>query len=111
MKNAVLTALAGLVLVAIVGCTSTTYQGTRDVQAGPTFTEEEKEALTQEDRVAVYNEQVREKDRLICRREKRTGSHRSTMVCRTVEEKEADADSARDALMRARGPTGAPADN
>ena len=111
MKNAVLIALAGLVLAAITGCASTTYQGTRDVQAGQTFTAEEKEAMTQEERVAVYNEQVREKDRLICRKEKRTGSHRSITVCRTVEEKEADETSARDALMRARGPTGNPTTN
>lgn len=56
--------------------------------------------------VAVLNDS--EKDRMICEREKTTGSHRSVVLCMTVEERRKQADITKQALFdseRAHKPT------
>lgn len=81
-----------------------TSQATKDLEDAPRFTEAEKAEMTTEEKVAIYNESMsEEKDRLVCRREKRTGSHRMYTVCFTREEIESDRQSAQDAVWRAKG--------
>lgn len=53
---------------------------------GPKFTEEEKAQMSTEEKVAVYNTEVREEDRIICRREKPLGSHFYRERCFTQKE-------------------------
>ena len=103
--------LAVLASSVLVGCASTEYQGTKDVKAGPTFTEGEKESMSDEEKLAIYNAQVRERDQVVCRRQVTTGSHRKRTVCFTRAEKELAEDAARRSLNRATGLVGAPADN
>jgi hypothetical protein len=103
-----------MVIVAVLvlaGCASSKYQGTKDVKAGPTFTETEKESMSDDEKLAIYNAQVREKDQVVCRRRVTTGSHRKRTVCFTRAERELQEDSARRTLNRSTGLVGAPADN
>ncbi len=96
--------LATLTVIAITGCAMPTSQSSKDLEEAPRFTEEEKDAMTTEEKVAVYNESMsEEKDKLVCRREKRVGSHFPRTVCFTREEIEADRQSAQDAVWRAKG--------
>ena len=53
-------------------------------QTAPTFTQEEKDQMTTEEKVAIYNTQEEEKDQIICRRTQITGSHRKRTVCRSL---------------------------
>ena len=109
-----LLSVAGVVVLAVLvlaGCALAKYQGTKDVQAGPTFTEAEKETMSDEEKIAIYNAQVRERDQIVCRREVMTGSHRKRTVCFTRAEKELAEDAARRSLGRATGIAGAPAEN
>jgi len=70
---------------------------------GPKFTEEQKAEMTPEEKVAIYNAEVREKDRIICRREKPLGSHFYKERCFTQEELD-EAEAAAHEMMRgARG--------
>ncbi len=100
-----------LTVLVLGGCASAEYQGTKDIKAGPTFTQAEKDSLSDEEKLAIYNAQVREKDQIVCRRQVTTGSHRKRTVCFTRAEKERAEDSARRALGAATGLSGAPADN
>ncbi|MGD8978190.1 MAG: hypothetical protein PVG91_11345 [Gammaproteobacteria bacterium] len=97
-------AFALMLLVVCTGCTMPTSQATKDLEDAPKFTEAEKAEMTAEEKVAVYNESMsEEKDKLVCRREKRVGSHRMYTVCFTREEVEANRQSAQDAVWRAKG--------
>ncbi len=111
LSGAGVVVLAVLTVSVMVGCASTEYQGTKDVKAGPTFTDSEKESMSEEEKIAIYNAQVREKDQVVCRRQVTTGSHRKRTVCFTRAEKEKAEESARRSLNRATGLVGAPADN
>jgi hypothetical protein len=72
---------------------------------GPKFTEEEKADMTADEKVAVYNAEVRPEDRIICRREKVLGSHFRQERCYTQKELD-DAQIAAEQMMRAaRGST------
>lgn len=68
--------------------------------------------LTQAVRLEVFNEQelvntlltgAREDSRLVCVREKRTGSNRPTNNCKTVAERRRDREQTQDAMMNNRG--------
>ena len=100
-----------LTVLVLGGCASAEYQGTKDIKAGPTFTQAEKDTMSDEEKLAIYNAQVREKDQIVCRRERMLGSHRKRTVCFTRAEKELAEDAARRSLGRATGITGAPAEN
>ena len=94
-----LVALAG---VLIMGCAS----GAGDVpatvettQAPPEFSQEEKDQMTTEEKVAIYNTQEEEKNQIICRRTQITGSHRKRTVCRTIAQIEEDQENAKRSLQ------------
>lgn len=56
-------------------------QATIDARNGPVFTQEEKDAMSTEEMVALYNAEVREQDELICRRERVVGSRLKKTRC------------------------------
>ena len=59
------------------------------------------ERKQQDQAVAQHNATTADnKDRLVCRKEKKTGSHRPIKICRTVRQIEADKISARTELER-----------
>lgn len=69
-------------------------------------------ALTEAVRLEVFNEQervntlltgAREDSRLVCVREKKTGSNRPTNTCKTVAERRRDHEQTQNALMNNRG--------
>lgn len=54
-----------------------------------------------DEKVAAYNEDKDEKEKVICRREKRTGSHFSRRRCVTASQAKREREEAQDALQRA----------
>ena len=104
MKNS----FAAVIVLALGlgGCAMPTSQATKDLQVAPEFTEAEKAEMTTEEKTAIYNETMSNKgDELVCRREKRVGSHMSTTVCYTRAEIAADRKSAQEAMFEAKGRT------
>lgn len=92
--------------VGLGGCAMPTSQATKDLQHAPKFTEAEKAEMTTEEKTEIYNAAMSNKgDELVCRREKRVGSHMSTTVCYTRAEIEADRKSAQEAMFEAKGRT------
>jgi hypothetical protein len=77
--------LLSVILVAGAGCTS---QAAKDAASGPAFTAEEKAAMTEEQKLAIYNEQVREQDRVTCVRKKTVGTRLASRVCTTAAERQ-----------------------
>ncbi len=95
-----------LLTLGLGGCAVPTSQATKDLQDAPKFTEAEKAAMTTEEKAEIYNAQMSNKgDELVCRREKRVGSHMSRTVCFTRAEIEADRKSAQEAMFEAKGRT------
>lgn len=83
-----------------------TYQATEEVNAGPEFTEEEKAAMSTEEKVEVYNAQVTdEKDEIVCRRRATTGSHMRRTTCKTRWEMKREREAAQETLERSKGYT------
>jgi hypothetical protein len=100
-KMAVLVALVGVTLGA---CSSVQESSaTRNAEKGPAYTEEEKAQMTTEEKVAVYNDQQNEPDKLVCRRERPVGSRMIKTVCRTQAEIEQERQAAQDAMRPAKG--------
>ncbi|MCH9026437.1 MAG: hypothetical protein IIA05_04880 [Proteobacteria bacterium] len=80
--------LVALAAVAISGCATGASPGPAPVQtaqAAPTFTQDEIDQMSAEEKVAIYNSQQEEKNQIICRKTQVTGSHRKRTVCRTAE--------------------------
>lgn len=99
-KNFLMPLLAGAVLT-ITGCASSGDNAAAVAEPAatkPVFTENEKASMTSEEKVAVYNADKSDDDRIVCRKRARSGSHRKVRVCRTVGEMKADEEAARDAL-------------
>lgn len=99
------TAIAGCALALVVGCSSMpTSQTTKDLDVAPQYTQEEKDAMTEEEKVALYNESMSvDKNELVCRREHVVGSHFKKTVCKTREEIAAERESAQEAMRRGGG--------
>jgi hypothetical protein len=95
----VLIALLGFALAAASGCAS---QATRDAKLGPTFSAAEKELMTEEEKLAIYNSQVRAEDKLECETVKVVGSRQPQKVCQTQKEREWNRASSEDALRKSR---------
>lgn len=112
MNKIAVTLMSAFILSVTAGCSSMpTSQTTQDLQTAPQFTEEEKEAMSTDEKVAVYNESMsQERDELVCRREHVVGSHFKKTVCKTRAEMEAERRSAQDALGQAKGSTFQPVD-
>ncbi|UCC14476.1 MAG: hypothetical protein JSW21_00435 [Gammaproteobacteria bacterium] len=96
--------------LALAACSSLpTSSATKDLQVAPAYTQEEKDAMTEEEKVAAYNESMsQDRDEIVCRRVQVTGSHFKQTVCKTRAEMEQERQDAQDAIMRARGNTGDP---
>lgn len=72
---------------------------------GPKFTEEEKAQMSTEEKVALYNAEVREKDRIICRKEKPLGSHFYRERCFTQKELDEARRAGQDMMRSAQSPS------
>ncbi|MBT8143301.1 MAG: hypothetical protein KJO55_01290 [Gammaproteobacteria bacterium] len=96
---------AAAVAVALTAC-ATTPEPTRVAAATPATEAAKATAeMTQEEKVAAYNEQQADKkDKVICRTVTPTGSHRKKTICRTVKEIDEDRDSAQDAMRQMQNP-------
>jgi len=70
---------------------------------GPKFTDEEKSQMSAEEKVALYNAEVRPEDRIICRREKVLGSHFRQERCFTQKELDEAQEAANQMMRDARG--------
>lgn len=105
MKQIAVALMSACILTLAAGCTSMpTSQATQDLEVAPQFTEEEKAAMSTEEKVAVYNESMsQDRDQIVCRREEVTGSHFKKTVCRSRAEIEAERRAAQDALGQAKG--------
>ncbi len=100
-KRAVVAVLLGMTLGA---CASVQEpSSTRNAQNGPAYTEEEKAEMSTEEKVAVYNDQQNEPDKLVCRRERPVGSRMIKTVCRTQAEIEQERQAAQDAMRPSKG--------
>lgn len=78
-----------------------TSQATKDLEVAPQYSQEQKDAMSEEQKVALYNESMsQEKDRVVCRRERPIGSHISRTVCRTRAEIEQDREMSRESLRK-----------
>ena len=107
--------LVALAAIAITGCASGAGNApgaVRTAQISPTFTQEEKDQMTDEEKVAIYNSQEEEKNQIICRRVQITGSHRKRTVCRTIEQIQLEQDEARRSMQSLQiGNAASPGDN
>ena len=104
--------ISACILALTTGCSSMpTSQTTQDLQDAPQFSEEEKAAMTTDEKVAVYNESMSEEsNEIVCRRQHVVGSHFKKTVCRTRAEIEAERKAAQMALGQARDSNYKPVD-
>lgn len=86
----------------LTGCIS---QTTRDLRTGPQFTQAEKDRMTEEEKLGIYNSLVRDKDQLVCVKRSKVGSRLKRTECRTEFEMVLEGESAREALRQSRGGT------
>ncbi|MGH8497048.1 MAG: hypothetical protein ACREVN_13030 [Gammaproteobacteria bacterium] len=96
------TLIAVIAFAVIIGLTACATKATQAAKLGPTFTEAEMAMLSDEDKLAIYNAQVRPEDQLECTWEEVVGSHQLQKVCMTAAEREWNRNSAQDALRRFR---------
>ena len=96
--------LAGLLISSLVaGCaqigpSAETEAFMRYDEIAPKFTQEEKDALTWEEKLAIYNTLIEPGHRLICQRERPTGSKRIVARCFSEAEVEDNRESAQEFL-------------
>ncbi|HUO83411.1 MAG TPA: hypothetical protein VM616_11210 [Gammaproteobacteria bacterium] len=86
-------------LAAVAGCASS---ASKDTASGPKYTAEEKAAMTEEEKLAIYNENVRDKDRVTCTAQRSTGSHMTRRVCKSAEQRRVEREAAEDSLRNSR---------
>lgn len=92
------------ILALLAGCASVSEPTARkNAELGPAFTEEEKAAMTDEETVAIYNEEQDDRQELVCRRERLVGTRMTKTVCRTRAEIEEESKSAQEAIRPAKG--------
>lgn len=108
MSNPITMAMVALALIPLAGCSSPPSQPesvgnpTAADGSAPVFTAEEKAAMTQEEKLRVYNETAADRDRVVCRRERPVGSHMPRTICRTVAEIEAEREAAQETIRQDR---------
>jgi hypothetical protein len=101
--------LAAATLALLGACSSMPEStATTDARAGALYSEEEKAAMTSDEKVAAYNEAQEEQNQVVCRRERPVGSRISKTVCRTRAQIEEERRAAQDALSEDRGYTQGP---
>ena len=91
---------SALVAFGISGCASTVTEDGGSAATQKMYTEAEKDAMTREEKVSVYNAGNSDDQQMVCRKEVVTGTHRKRRVCRTVAQRRADSESAHEALGR-----------
>jgi len=94
--------LVAVAAAAITGCASGGSPEPSPVttaQATPAFTQGEIDQLSTEEKVAIYNTQEKEKNRIVCRKITVTGTHRKRTVCRSVEQIRLEQEEARRAMQ------------
>ena len=102
------TGLAGLLTAALMsGCaqfgpSAETQAIMRYDEIAPKFTQEEKDALTWEEKLAIYNTLMEPGYRLVCRRERVTGSKRFVARCFSENELEENREAAQEWLRLGR---------
>lgn len=85
---------------------------TKDLEVAPAYSQEEKDAMTEEEKVAAYNDSMtKERNEIVCRRVQVTGSHFKQTVCKTRAEMAQESQDAQEAIMRSKGRTGDPYGN
>lgn len=94
-----------LAVTGVAACSSMpASQTTKDLQTAPQYTDAEKNAMTEEQKIALYNESMsQEKNKVVCRRTKPVGSHMTKTVCRTRAEIAQDQEMSQEALRQTRG--------
>ncbi len=91
---------SALVAFGVAGCASTVTEKSAGTAPQKMYTQDEKDAMTKDDKVSVYNEGKSDDQQMICRKVAVTGSHRKKRVCRTVAQRRLDSENAREALGR-----------
>ncbi len=105
-RFSILTALALFSVLLAAGCASNAAKpAASKAEISQRFTEVEKSKMTEEEKLAIYNQYRDEDDRLICTRDVVTGSHFRRNNCRTVAQRRAERQEAQEALQRAQGAT------
>ena len=90
--------LVAAAAVAITGCASggsPEPSPARTAQAAPAFTQGEKDQMSTEEKVAIYNTRQEEKNQIVCRKITVTGTHRKRTVCRSIEQMQLEQEEAR----------------
>ncbi len=97
--------LAVFALAMAAGCSSMpTSQTTKDLDVAPVYSQEEKDAMTEEEKVALYNASMsEERNKLVCRREEVVGTHFKKTVCKTRAEIENERRAAQEAMALGAG--------
>jgi hypothetical protein len=99
MQATLRAALIVTALAAVAGCASS---ASKDAASGPKYTAEEKAAMTEEEKLAIYNENVRDKDQVTCSAQRSTGSHMTRRVCKSAAQRAAEQEAAEDSLRNSR---------
>ena len=90
-----------MVVIALTACSSMPEsQATVDARNGPEFTQEQKDAMSSDEKVALFNAEVREQDELVCRRERTVGSRMNKTRCFSRSEQKANQEESQEALRR-----------
>jgi hypothetical protein len=92
----------GLSACAYVGPSAEAKHWERYQEYGPKFTDEEKQNMTVDEKLAIYNANVHPSMQLTCEESEVTGSHRVVYRCFTNTEREAQQETARDWMLAAR---------
>ena len=85
-----------------IGPSAETQAYIRYDEIAPKFTQEEKDALTWEEKLAIYNTLMEPGYRLVCRRERVTGSKRIVARCFSENELEENREAAQEFLRLGR---------
>lgn len=94
--------LVAVAAVAITGCASggsPEPSPARIAQTTPALTQSEKDQMSTEEKVAIYNTQQEERNQIVCRKITVTGTHRKRTVCRSVEQMRLEQEEARRAMQ------------
>ena len=97
----------GLLLLGSSGCayigpSAEAKEWERYREYAPKFTDEEKQNMTVEEKLAIYNAHVVEREKLTCSYERVTGSHIKVARCFTANELHEQREAAREFLLSAR---------
>lgn len=107
MGRTLISAMVCSSVVALAGCSAIgpspdARKKAQYEEHGPKFTDEEKAAMSNEQKLAVYNLNVEKNKKLVCRTESPTGTRFKVTRCFTREEQREIRRAAEDFMRRAR---------